>query len=435
MTYNDEHVIGMAIKSCLALSDEVIVVDLGSRDNTRLVAEGYGARVLEHTFNGDYAAVRNLALDEASCEWALMLNSNEVFSKIRPVDFQRLLDADVGGYNIDIVSDKTGQTVSVVENLRLFRLDSRVRYKYPARERIDYSFRKWQSVTGFDDIEDTDRVKIIQDTSRTVGISNDRGHIIHLLRKGLLTNPEEPYFEYAIACETIVEVEGEVLPVSSISFSLTDLEKSWQKILTLAPKERMQLDYLPNLMIKLAACYLASGQIQSAWQITSKALESYPENAFIQLQYVAVGVAYLREVIKDHHDPAAQPWEEQLLAVIRLLEQSRVDDKYVARYSGELALFRGEVDIARDCFRVAMSADINYSYAWLGLAQCQMYLGETNKAIQLYLEATQRNEDNYRAWLQGSNLLEEIGFANNAAAWRSLVASKFPRLAESSASG
>ena len=53
---DEESAIGMTIKSVLALVDEVIVVDTGSRDNTRIIAEGYGARVMEMPWTDDFAA-------------------------------------------------------------------------------------------------------------------------------------------------------------------------------------------------------------------------------------------------------------------------------------------------------------------------------------------------------------------------------------------
>ena len=73
---DEEATIGMAIKSVLALVDEVIVVDTGSRDNTRIIAEGYGAKVFDVPWADDFSAARNAALDQASGKWILVLDGD-----------------------------------------------------------------------------------------------------------------------------------------------------------------------------------------------------------------------------------------------------------------------------------------------------------------------------------------------------------------------
>ena len=74
---DEEATIGMAIKSVLALVDEVIVVDTGSQDNTRIIAEGYGAKVFDVPWADDFSAARNAALDQASGKWILVLDADE----------------------------------------------------------------------------------------------------------------------------------------------------------------------------------------------------------------------------------------------------------------------------------------------------------------------------------------------------------------------
>ena len=64
-----EETVGRAIKSALAVVDEVVVVDTGSADNTRLIVEGYGARVVEHDWNDDFAAARNAGIEAATGSW------------------------------------------------------------------------------------------------------------------------------------------------------------------------------------------------------------------------------------------------------------------------------------------------------------------------------------------------------------------------------
>ena len=88
---DEEATIGMAIKSILALVDEVIVADTGSTDNTRIIAEGYGAKVIDVPWEDDFSAARNAALDQATCDWILVLDADEFLQPVRPIEFQRLL--------------------------------------------------------------------------------------------------------------------------------------------------------------------------------------------------------------------------------------------------------------------------------------------------------------------------------------------------------
>ena len=104
---DEEATIGMAMKSAMALVDEIIVVDTGSHDNTRIIAEGYGARVVELRWQDDFAAARNAGLAEATGEWILVLDADERLQPIRPVAFQSLVqDEEVAGYRVQIGQDQ-----------------------------------------------------------------------------------------------------------------------------------------------------------------------------------------------------------------------------------------------------------------------------------------------------------------------------------------
>ena len=56
----------------------MIVVDTGSTDRTVEIAESFGARVLHHAWDGDFAAARNVVLDAATGDWLMYLDADEV---------------------------------------------------------------------------------------------------------------------------------------------------------------------------------------------------------------------------------------------------------------------------------------------------------------------------------------------------------------------
>ena len=146
---DEEATIGMAIKSVLALVDEVIVADTGSRDNTRIIAEGYGARVVDIPWEDDFSAARNAALDQASCDWILVLDADEILQPLRPVDFQRMLqDPAAAGYRLRLLSPTRDQEEDRAQRVRLFRNLPVVRYRYPIHERITPTLDKWAAAQG-----------------------------------------------------------------------------------------------------------------------------------------------------------------------------------------------------------------------------------------------------------------------------------------------
>lgn len=67
------------IEACLksaAFADEIVVVDSGSRDDTREIALKYGARVLHQDWLG-YGRQKQFAVEQASHDWVLCLDADE----------------------------------------------------------------------------------------------------------------------------------------------------------------------------------------------------------------------------------------------------------------------------------------------------------------------------------------------------------------------
>jgi glycosyltransferase involved in cell wall biosynthesis len=76
ITYNEERRLRAAIES-IAFCDEVLVVDSGSADRTREIAEDAGARVIVHTPWPGFSVQRNFAIDQAQHDWVLALDADE----------------------------------------------------------------------------------------------------------------------------------------------------------------------------------------------------------------------------------------------------------------------------------------------------------------------------------------------------------------------
>jgi glycosyltransferase involved in cell wall biosynthesis len=76
LTLNEELNIERCLSSLQTLTDDLIVIDSGSTDNTLEISTKYGAQVIVHGF-ADFASQRNYAAQVAKYEWILFIDADE----------------------------------------------------------------------------------------------------------------------------------------------------------------------------------------------------------------------------------------------------------------------------------------------------------------------------------------------------------------------
>jgi glycosyltransferase involved in cell wall biosynthesis len=79
ITLNEEQNLARCLASVRPLADEIVVVDSGSTDGTRAVAETFGARWVMETWRG-YTEQKNFALAQAQYDWVLSVDADEEIS-------------------------------------------------------------------------------------------------------------------------------------------------------------------------------------------------------------------------------------------------------------------------------------------------------------------------------------------------------------------
>ncbi len=124
---NEEKFLGGCLESIKDIVDEIVIVDTGSDDGTKEIAREYGARVFDFTWNGDFSAARNEALNHCLGEWILYIDADE---RLRPAD---------KSYVNEILSDsgKVAYTLlfypivgyTAYREYRIFRNDPRIRFE------------------------------------------------------------------------------------------------------------------------------------------------------------------------------------------------------------------------------------------------------------------------------------------------------------------
>jgi glycosyltransferase involved in cell wall biosynthesis len=79
ITLNEEENLPRALASLAGIADEIVVVDCGSQDRTREIAQRYGAKVIARAWT-NFAEQKNAAVAAASHGWVLSLDADEELS-------------------------------------------------------------------------------------------------------------------------------------------------------------------------------------------------------------------------------------------------------------------------------------------------------------------------------------------------------------------
>ena len=162
---NEQANLERCLQSVQGLVDEIVIVDTGSTDNTKNIAQQFSAecspqipvKILDFVWRNDFAAARNLGLEQASGDWILMLDADEVLAAqdkvkikealptITTVAFTLILrnytnDSRAAGW-VSAVGDVYTESKAAagwweVSKVRLFRNHSGIRYQGKVHESV-----------------------------------------------------------------------------------------------------------------------------------------------------------------------------------------------------------------------------------------------------------------------------------------------------------
>jgi glycosyltransferase involved in cell wall biosynthesis len=127
---NEADRIGRAIAAVRALSDDIVVIDSGSTDDTQDIARAAGARVIHNAWPG-YGPQKRFAEEQCRHAWLLNIDADEVVSPALAEDIRRELAngaSGVDGFEIRIAEVFPGEAAPhplayALTPVRLYRRD------------------------------------------------------------------------------------------------------------------------------------------------------------------------------------------------------------------------------------------------------------------------------------------------------------------------
>ncbi len=195
MVRNAEATLPRCLASVRGVVDETVVIDTGSSDGTRAVAERYSAKVGYFDWCDDFAAARNYALGQARGEWVLHLNAGEALDPITASHLRGLVTAApraIWAFEIPVVSviEQDGAVAETVSyRKRLFRRNPGVvAYRRAVNEEITHRDRR--AAGG---VARTDRVRVLRELDRDPEATRQRimTRDLPILLRAHQQNPEE----------------------------------------------------------------------------------------------------------------------------------------------------------------------------------------------------------------------------------------------------
>lgn len=77
---NEEEVLARCLDSVKSLVDEIVIIDTGSTDRTKELAQQYTPLVFDFVWRDDFASARNFAFSKATGDYLLWLDADDVLS-------------------------------------------------------------------------------------------------------------------------------------------------------------------------------------------------------------------------------------------------------------------------------------------------------------------------------------------------------------------
>ena len=382
-----------SLASVREAADEILVVDTGSRDRTRQIAEAEGARVISFPWRGDFAAARNFALEHTTGDWIIFLDADESFrtpEKVRAAiemlihayeSQGKTLDAIlVRLYELDAPRDEGGRVSGTDYEVRVIRRAPELRYHGIIHENIVHEGGELVYVLAPDTL-DCDHTGY-----RPAVIRSKIERNLAMLRADIARRGEQPehplylmdcYFglkDYAQAlrfarkaiASPAAAVAAENKPYHIAIESLRQLHGSTDEMLRLAQEAQARFPAMPEYFAEEGMIRCGRGELPRAYACLRHAVALYEqpdqsrEDSYIES---AIGIVYARLAALErqngeHHSAwhharravALMPSCAEAETVLAAYEQDRrITACYIVRdeteeLSRSLESLRGQVD-------------------------------------------------------------------------------------------
>jgi glycosyltransferase involved in cell wall biosynthesis len=250
---NEAKTLERCLRSVEGIPDEIVIVDTGSEDSTKEIAEKFTSRVFDFKWVDDFSLARNYSFDQATMDYVLWLDADDV---LLPEDRIKLLELkNILAPTVDAVSmlyytafDGANNVTQSTRRLRMVRRQKNFVWVGVVHENLE--------TEGAYYYYDSDIAIIHQKPFDEAGPSTRNLQIY------------EKHFE-----------EGRQMSLADLFHYARECDKNkdygkaifyYQQFLE---RKDVDLDFTLDTLHKLAKCYYKTGNFEKEWECTLKSLE------------------------------------------------------------------------------------------------------------------------------------------------------------------
>ena len=163
---DEERFLETCLKGIKDFVDEIIVVDTGSKDKTKEIAEKFTSKIFDFKWQNDFSAARNFSLEKATSNWILVLDADEVLDDAGRAEILKLINTaenslkDFIGFKFDqrtyIPTDPSSAVLTTDGSelseqykgyessklVRLFKNNQKIRFRNKVHELVEHSIKE-----------------------------------------------------------------------------------------------------------------------------------------------------------------------------------------------------------------------------------------------------------------------------------------------------
>jgi Flp pilus assembly protein TadD len=272
---NEAAHLAKCLQSVKPVADEIIVVDTGSTDHSKDIADLFDARIFDFEWVDDFAKAKNFAVSKARGEWVFSLDADEVISPRDHAALRKLVGKTTSkdvAYSIvtrnymnrvnavgwspndgKYIDEEAGYGWFPSEKVRLFPNHADIRLEYPVHEMVEPALERLGIQIRPCDIPVHHYGKLDEHSSIAKG---KRYYRIGIRKLAEMAHSIEAVRELAIQAVNLEEYG--------------DAVSLWQKVVGLQPD-------MADAYLNLGTAYWNLGKYQEALEEAQKAMDLAPD--------------------------------------------------------------------------------------------------------------------------------------------------------------